>query len=263
MLIPFKQVHRVAIGLAGCALALAAAAAPAAESPATEAAPPPAAEARPGSAAELVQRLDAVSGRLARINEYLRRPAPDLAGIAVALPDKTKETQSVLGKGDLGASSSSSDMLEVNATLQKLRNLDRIFDKWRKRLKDEVATLDPWRDELRSDAEYLRSVVKPADSGEMGTDGDSGTTVDGDSDLLTGVVRSRLNDLAGDLEATRQPLLKRLDVIVAADVRVGGLQSALQDFQDQLDAARIVQQEKPLAITAPALWKLPDRRQVS
>ncbi|MDH5256054.1 MAG: hypothetical protein OEW72_09090, partial [Gammaproteobacteria bacterium] len=193
---------------------------PAAESPAA-----PAAESRPDTAAELVQRLDDVSRRLAEINEYLRKPAPDLAGIAVALPGKAQEAQSVLGAVE-ATDPSQAEVVEVMATLQKLRNLDRIFDKWRRRLKVEVDLLDPWREELRADAGFLREVASPAGAGADA----------GERDLLSSAVRSRLTELADQLDATRRPLLKRLDVIVGADVRVGQLQNSLRELQTQLDA---------------------------
>jgi len=212
---------------------------PAVDTPAASAPAPPA------GAAGLVERLDGVSGRLAEINDYLRRPAPDLAGIAVALPGKAREAESVLGRVD-AVDETTADLLELNATLQKLKSLDRIFSKWRARLKEEVGLLDPWREQIRSDAEYLRGIGR-ADGAEPPAD----------ADLLTGAVRERLDDLAGDLEATRQPLLKRLDVVVAADVRVGELQTLLRDLKAQLDAARLTQQERPLALTAPPLWQPP------
>ncbi|MEO8444749.1 MAG: hypothetical protein ABI567_07070, partial [Gammaproteobacteria bacterium] len=113
------------------------------ETPATvPAASPPATQAMPAGTAELVQRLDTLSGRLLEINDYLRKPAPDLAGIAVALPGKSKEAQSVLGAAGTGGSADA-DLVEVAATLQKLRSLDRIFTKWRTRMQDEIALLDP------------------------------------------------------------------------------------------------------------------------
>ncbi len=205
-------------------------------------------EARPATAAELVLRLDQVGNRLAEINEYLRKPAPDLAGIAVALPGKTQEAQSVLGAVDAG-DLSEAEVVELMATRQKLRNLDRIFDKWRQRLKVEVEVLDPWREELRADASFLREAARPP-----GPDVDASQ-----ADLLSPAVRARLTELADDLEATRKPLLKRLDVIVGADVRVGQLQSSLRDLQTQLDTARLQRQEQPLAITARPLWKVPDK----
>ncbi|MBN8279351.1 MAG: mechanosensitive ion channel, partial [Gammaproteobacteria bacterium] len=198
----------------------------------------------PGGAAELVARLDDVSGRLATINEYLRKPAPDLAGIAVALPDKARETQAVAGRTE-SVDETRADLVELNATLQKLRNLDRIFVKWRQRLKTEVDVLDPWREQVKSDGELLRRM---ASSGDVGG---------ADAELVSGALQDRMQALASDLEATRQPLLKRLDVIVAADVRVGELQNLLRDLEGQLDAARLGQQERPLALTAPPLWKWP------
>lgn len=218
------------------------------------ASPPPAAAAdstaapaaRPAGVAELVQRLDEVSGRLAEINDYLRKPAPDLAGIAVALPGKAQEAQTVLGNDEL-TDPARAELVEVTATLQKLRSLDRIFDKWRQRLRVEVDVLDPWREELRADAGFLRDAATQ----------DARTA--GDDDVLSGPVRSRLEELADGIEATRKPLVKRLDVIVGADVRVGELQASLRDLQKQLDSARLQRQEQPLAITAPPLWKMPEQ----
>ena len=207
----------------------------------------PAADAAPAGTAALVQRLDTVSGRLLEINEYLRKPAPDLAGIAVALPGKTLEAESVLG-GAGAADPSRADLMELAAVLQKLRNLDRIFSKWRGRLKDEVTLLDPWREQLRSDAGFLKDTADP-------------TAVAGSSadqpDSLPDALRSRLRELAGDLETTREPLRKRLDVVVAADVRVGELQTALRELQAQLDGSRLDRAQQPFAITAPPLWKPP------
>ena len=207
----------------------------------------PAADAAPAGTAALVQRLDTVSGRLLEINEYLRKPAPDLAGIAVALPGKTLEAESVLG-GAGAADPSRADLMELAAVLQKLRNLDRIFSKWRGRLKDEVTLLDPWREQLRSDAGFLRDTADP-------------TAVAGSSadqpDTLPDALRSRLRELAGDLQTTREPLRKRLDVVVAADVRVGELQTALLELQAQLDGSRLDRAQQPFAVSAPPLWKPP------
>jgi len=235
--------------LAGASLALPLLAGPdkaaEADAPASTPAADPAAEAAPTGAAGLVQRLDAVSGRLAEINDHLRTPAPDLAGIAVALPGKAKEAEAVLGRAE-ALEATQEDLVELNATVQKLKNLDRIFDKWRTRLKEEVELLDPWREQLRTDADFLRKVAGPEGLGAEG------------ADLVSGVIRTRLTTLADGLEATRQPLLKRLDVVVAADVRVGELQNTLRELQGQLDAARLSKQEKPLAITAPPLWKPPE-----
>lgn len=240
-----------ACGVAWCLLLVGPAAAQDAPPPpaadGTAAAPAAAPAPLPAGAAELVQRLDTVSGRLAEINDYLRKPAPDLAGIAVALPGKAKEAEAVLGKVE-ATDPSEADLVEMTAALQKLRSLDRIFDKWRERLKAEVALLDPWREQLRSDAGFLREVAATP----------SGPEVDAArADLLTGTVRSRLTDLADDLEATRKPLLRRLDVIVGADVRVGQLQNSLRELQSQLDSARLQRQEQPLAVTAAPLWKVP------
>jgi len=205
----------------------------------------------PTGTVELVQYLDTVNGRLAEINDYLRQPAPDLAGITVALPGKTKEARSVLGGTGAadrsGADPSEVDLMELAAIQQKLRNLDRIFAKWRTRLGEEISRLDPWRAQLRSDAGFLRQAADPARPGP----GEAPT------DLLPEALRSRLRDLAGDIETTREPLRKRLDVVVAADVRVGKLQTALRDLEGQLDATRLGRQQQPLAVTAPPLWKLP------
>lgn len=247
MQIPEKTTRRAAT-VAGLVLASLLAAAPLrGEDGATPARGTPAEPApgdAPGGAAELVARLDDVSGRLATINEYLRKPAPDLAGIAVALPDKARETQAVAGRTE-SVDETRADLVELNATLQKLRNLDRIFVKWRQRLKTEVDVLDPWREQVKSDGELLRRM---ASSGDVGG---------ADAELVSGALQDRMQALASDLEATRQPLLKRLDVIVAADVRVGELQNLLRDLEGQLDAARLGQQERPLALTAPPLWKWP------
>ena len=155
MLSPIKLARTASLAvcllLAGAVLAQDAPSAAAADAPA---APAPAPEPRPAGAAELVQRLDQVSSRLAEINDYLRKPAPDLAGIAVALPGKAQEAQSVLG--DVEATDpSQADMVEVTATLQKLRNLDRIFNKWRQRLKEEVDLLDPWKRKTTLDRDLL------------------------------------------------------------------------------------------------------------
>ena len=201
----------------------------------------------PAGTAQLVQRLDMVSGRLLEINDYLRRPAPDLAGIAVALPGKTREAESVLGAAG-AADPSRADLMELAAVLQKLRNLDRIFSKWRGRLKEEVTLLDPWRAQLRSDAGFLKDAADPTAVGGSRADL---------PDMLPDALRSRLRELAGDLETTREPLRKRLDVVVAADVRVGELQTALRELQAQLDETRIDRAQQPLAITAPPLWKPP------
>jgi len=215
-------------------------------SPAAPAAPAP--DPRAVGAAELVERLDQVSSRLAEINDYLRRPAPDLAGIAVALPGKAQEAQAVLGKVEV-TDPAQAELVEVMATLQKLRNLDRIFDKWRQRLKVEVDVLDPWREELRTEAGFLRAVAAAPESDAEASE----------ADVLSPALRARLASLAGELESTRKPLVRRLDVIVGADVRVGELQTSLRDLQKQLDAARLQRQEQPLAVTAPPLWKLPDK----
>ncbi len=208
----------------------------------------PAVEPRPATAAELVARLDQVSSRLAEINEYLRKPAPDLAGIAVALPGKAQEARSVLGAVE-ATDPAQAEMVEVMATRQRLRNLDRIFDKWRQRLKVEVDLLDPWREELRADATFLRAAASPPAPGAD----------PGEEDVLSPALNARLTELADELEATRKPLLKRLDVIVGADVRVGQLQGSLRELQTQLDEARLQRQEQPLAVTAPPLWTVPDK----
>ena len=70
-------------------------------------------------------------------------------------------------------------------------------------------------------------------------------------------LRSRLRQVATDVEATRAPLRRRLDVVVAADLRVGGLQTALRELEAQLDATRLSRQKQTLAITAPPVWKPP------
>ncbi len=211
----------------------------------------PATEAVPAGTAELVQRLDTVSGRLLEINEYLRKPAPDLAGIAVALPGKTLEAESVLG-GAEAADPSRADMMELATVLQKLRNLDRIFSKWRGRLNEEVTLLDPWRQQLRADAGFLKDTADPIASAGP----NAGSSAD-QPDVLPPALSARLRDLADDLETTREPLRRRLDVVVAADVRVGELQTALRELQAQLDGSRLERAQHPLAITAPPLWQRP------
>ena len=218
-------------------------------SPGAAAVPAPAAGSAPTGTAELVQRLDTVSSRLFEINEYLRKPAPDLAGIAIALPGKSRETKSVLGVVG-SADVSQADMVELASTTQKLRNLDRIFAKWRKRLQDEITLLDPWRAQLRADAGFLRDMSRPPDNQRAGGDG-------APAEALPSALRGRVHELAGNLESTREPLRERLDVVVAADVRVGELQTALRDLQGQLNASRLDRQQQALEITAPALWKLP------
>ncbi|MDP2325622.1 MAG: hypothetical protein Q8N51_16570, partial [Gammaproteobacteria bacterium] len=205
-----------------------------------------AAPAPPATTAELVQRLDAVSSRLRAINEYLRTPAPDLAGITVALPGKSGAAEAILGEAE-AADPLQTDLVELAATVQKLRNLDRIFGKWRKRLQEEIVQLDPWSGQLRTDAGFLRDAADPVvpASDRGGADG------------VPEVLRSRLRQVANDLEATRQPLRRRLDVVVAADVRVGDLQASLRELEGQLDATRLNRQEETLALTAPPLWKPP------
>ena len=214
------------------------------------AAPAPIPASVPTSTAELVQRLDDVNRRLVEINDYLRKPAPELAGIAVALPGKTEEAERVLG-AVRAADPTGADLLELSAVLQKLGNLDRIFTKWRARLQEEIALLDPWRAQLRSDAGFMREAADPVQPGPQ-----LGTTDPG-ADALPDALRGRLRELAGSIETTRDPLRKRLDVVVGADVRVGELQNALRELQGQLNATRLDRQEQPLAITAPPLWKLP------
>lgn len=189
--------------------------------------------------ASLVRRLDTVSSRLTEVREYLRRPAPDLAGITVALPDRTQEARNVLG----AAEEMSAFAPEAQAAIEKIRTLDRIFSRWRERLQQEVAVLDPWREQLRTEAAWFQGVATGADAG--------------DEDLPE-ALRQRLSAVEGDIEATLTPLRRRLDVVVAADVRVGELQAALQEFSVQLAAAREARAQEPLALTAPPLWKLPD-----
>jgi small-conductance mechanosensitive channel len=203
----------------------------------------------PTGTAELVQRLDTVSRRLLEINDYLRQPAPDLAGITVALPGKTREAESVLGgvATEFSGPDASADLMALAAVQQQLRNLDLIFDKWRTRLQEEITQLDPWREQLRSDAGFLREAANPPKPGPGALP----------VDQLPDALRSRLRDLAGEIETTREPLRKRLDVVVAADVRVGKLQTALSELQGQLDATRLGRQQQPLAVTAAPLWKLP------
>jgi small-conductance mechanosensitive channel len=243
--LPYTYAMRIArITLVALLVLLAARASAEGETAATEPAPPPA-QATPASAAELVQRLDALSARLMEINDYLRKPAPDLAGIAVALPGKSKEAQTVLGAAGT-ADASGADMVEVQATLQKLRNLDRIFVKWRARMQDEIALLDPWRQQLRTDETFVREAAGPGAAGVAG------------AEAVPEALRGRLRDLARNLESTQAPLRKRLDVVVAADVQVGDLQSALRDLQGQLDSARLNRQQQALERTAPPLWKVPD-----
>ena len=219
----------------------AASAAPAKDTPPAAAAPAP-----PTTTTELVQRLDAVSNRLLTINDYLRKPAPDLAGITIALPDKSREAGDVIG-GAEKVDPLQTDLVELGATVEKLRNLDRIFSKWRKRLQAEIAVLDPWREQLRSDAVVLRKAADPAAPGSGGLD----------ADAVPEVLRTRLRQAAADIETTRVPLRRRVDAVVAADLRVGGLQTALRELEDQLDAARLNRQTQPLALTAPPVWQPP------
>jgi small-conductance mechanosensitive channel len=141
----------------------------------------------------------------------------------------------------------SADLMALAAVQQQLRNLDLIFDKWRTRLQEEITQLDPWREQLRSDAGFLREAANPPKPGPGALP----------VDQLPDALRSRLRDLAGEIETTREPLRKRLDVVVAADVRVGKLQTALSELQGQLDATRLGRQQQPLAVTAAPLWKLP------
>jgi len=203
----------------------------------------------PAGTAELVKRLDEVNRRLIEINDYLRKPAPELAGITVALPGKTQQAERVLDAVK-AADPNWADLVELSAVLQKLANLDRIFAKWRARLQEEIALLDPWRAQLRSDAGFLREAAEPA---EPAPD----ALPDALPDSLPDSLRGRLVDLADSIETTRDPLRKRLDLVVGADVRVGELQNALRELQGELNATRLGRQEKPLAITAPPLWKLP------
>ena len=203
------------------------------------------------STTALVQRLDEVNRRLIEINDYLRKPAPELAGIAVALPSKTQEAERVLG-GVRAADPTWADLVELSAVLQKLSNLNRIFGKWRTRLQDEIALLDPWRAQLRSDAGFLREAADPAPPAA------SGDSQNAPPDDVPDALRGRLLTMADSIETTREPLRKRLDVVVAADVRVGELQNALRELQVQLNATRLGRHKQPLGITAPPLWKLPD-----
>ncbi len=193
---------------------------------------------------ELVQRVDAISTRLMEISDYLRKPSPELAGITVALPNRTREAEAVLG-GVEGLDVSRADTAELLLVLQKLRNLDRIFSRWRDRLQGEVAVLDPWGDQLRADATLLRELAGPAADAE---------------DAVPEALRNRVADLATQLDAVRQPLRRRLDVVVGADVRVGQLQNALRDLAGQLDASRLARQQKPFSLTAPPVWVLPESR---
>jgi potassium efflux system protein len=215
-----------------------------ATAPATSTAPkgdtPPA----PTTTTEVVKRLDAVSNRLLAINDYLRKPAPDLAGITIALPDRSREADDIIG-GAGAIDPLQADLVELAATVEKLRNLDRIFGKWRKRLQEEVAVLDPWRGQLRADAEFLRDAASPS-----AQDSDN-------SDAVPEVLRSRLRQVAADIETTRAPLRRRVDAVVAADLRVSGLQTALRDLEVQLDDARISRQAQTLALTAPPVWRPP------
>ncbi len=218
--------------------------------------PPPAAAgaaaapAPPATTGELVQRLDSVSNLLLTINDYLRKPAPDLAGITIALPDKSREAGDVIG-GAEKVDPLQTDLLELGATVEKLRNLDRIFGKWRKRLQAEIALLDPWRGQLRSDAGFLRDAADPAVPASDPADADA------DADAVPEVLRARLRQVAADLETTRAPLRRRVDAVVAADLRVGDLQTALRELEAQLDAARLSRQTQPLALTAPPVWPPP------
>jgi len=207
---------------------------------------PPKAEtpAAPTTTTEVVQRLDAVSNRLLTINDYLRKPAPDLAGITIALPDKSREAGTIIG-GAEAIDPLQTDLVELAATVEKLRSLDRIFGKWRTRLQEEVALLDPWRGQLRADAEFLRDAANP-----------SAQPAD-DADALPEALRSRLRQVAADIETTRNPLRRRVDAVVAADLRVSGLQTTLRDLEVQLDDARVRRQSQTLALTAPPVWRLP------
>ena len=209
----------------------------------------PAAPAPPRTTAELVQRLDAVSSRLLTINDYLRKPAPDLAGISVALPDKSREAGAVIG-GAEAADPLQTDLVELAAMVQKLRSLDRIFARWRKRLQEEIALLDPWRAELRSEAGFLRDAADPAKVA-------SGAADQNDADAVPEALRSRLRQVAADVEATRAPLRRRVDAVVDADLRVASLQTSLRELEAALDATRLERQKQPLAITAPPVWQPP------
>ncbi len=211
--------------------------------------PPPAAPAPPASpatTAELVQRLDSVSNLLLTINDYLRKPAPDLAGITIALPDKSRQAGAVIG-GAEAVDPLQADLVELAATVEKLRNLDRIFAKWRDRLQEEIALLDPWRVQLRSDVAFLRDAAEPVQP-------DTGLA---DADDVPEALRSRLLQVAADIETTRAPLRRRVDVVVAADLRVSGLQTALRELEAQLDAARLSRETQTLVLNAPPVWQLP------
>lgn len=211
--------------------------------------PAPATPPPPATTADLVQRLDAVSSRLLTINDYLRKPAPDLAGITVALPVKSREADIVMGAAE-AADPLQSDLVELAATVQKLRSLDRIFARWRKRLQDEIALLDPWRTELRSEAGFLRDAADPAVP-------ESGVPDPDDADAVPEALRSRLRQVAADVEATRAPLRRRVDAVVEADSRVSRLQTALRELETELDATRLERQKQILAITAPPVWQPP------
>ncbi len=200
------------------------------------------AEPAPITTNELVRRLDEVNARLFQINEYLRKPAPDLAGITVALPDRTREAESVLG-GIEDLDATRADTAELVVALQKLRNLERIFSRWRVRLQDEVAVLDPWGEQLRIDSTVLREA---AGSGE------------GRDSELPESLRLRVVELADQIDSVRQPLRRRLDVVVGADVKVSQLQTSLRDLAGQIDATRLTRQQQPLARTAPPIWMLPE-----
>jgi len=270
--LPGRALRRCVLVLVGCALAFAGgfpggvaqevvADSPTASTPVGEASTPssavptadtekPAAPAQP-TTTELVQRLDAVSSRLLTINDYLRKPAPDLAGITIALPGKTREAGIVMG-GAEATDPLQTDLVELAATVQKLSSLDRIFAKWRKRLQEEIDLLDPWRAELRSEAGYLRDAADPVTPVSGARDPN-----DADADAVPEALRSRLRQVAADVDATREPLRRRIDAVVEADLRVSSLQTALRELEAELDTTRLERQKKALSITAPPVWQPP------
>jgi potassium-dependent mechanosensitive channel len=214
-------------------------AAVAASPTATSAAADPGAAAMEGGASALVRRLDDLSAHLLEVNDYMRRPAPDLAGIAVALPELSRQAETVLAARDT-VDAALQDSPEAALAAQKMQDLDRLFSRWRNRLQSEIAVLDPWGVRLRGDADFLRQAQSAVSAEEQ--------------PALLG----RLDALAIDVESTRQPLRKRLDAVVAFDVRVSSLQTGMRDLLAQLDAARDRRQSRLLSLTAPPIWKLPE-----